>query len=153
MFETCQKWDIFKRFVSRYQILDLLGQGTFGQVVKCQNLKTKEIVAIKVIKNKPAYYNQSLVEVAILEMVDFNWLILKRPISDKTLDMCSLITNMIRKTSITLLAWKIHSYSGTICASFLRCSVSIYTSLSNRINFVASRRTLFVYLLLRSWML
>ena len=54
-----------------YQILDVLGQGTFGQVVKCQNLKTKEVVAIKVIKNKPAYYNQSLVEVAILEMVIF----------------------------------------------------------------------------------
>ena len=53
----------------QYQILDILGQGTFGQVVKCLNLKTKDNVAVKVIKNKPAYYNQSLVEVAILEMV------------------------------------------------------------------------------------
>ncbi len=53
----------------QYQILDILGQGTFGQVVKCINLKTKEEVAIKVIKNKPAYYNQSLVEVAILDIV------------------------------------------------------------------------------------
>ena len=50
-------------------IMDLLGQGTFGQVVKCQNIKTKEIIALKLIKNKPAYYNQSLVEVAILEAV------------------------------------------------------------------------------------
>jgi serine/threonine protein kinase len=56
-------------FNCRYQILDILGQGTFGQAVKCQNLKSKELVAVKVIKNKPAYYNQSLVEVAILEMV------------------------------------------------------------------------------------
>ncbi|KAI8904346.1 kinase-like domain-containing protein [Gorgonomyces haynaldii] len=54
----------------QYQILDLLGQGTFGQVVKCQNIKTKELMAWKVIKNKPAYYNQSLVEVAILEMLN-----------------------------------------------------------------------------------
>jgi hypothetical protein len=53
----------------QYQILDLLGQGTFGQVVKCQNIKTKEFLAIKVIKNKPSYYNQSLVEVTMLEMV------------------------------------------------------------------------------------
>lgn len=53
----------------QYQIMDILGQGTFGQVVKCLNLKTKDMVAVKVIKNKPAYYNQSLVEVAILEMV------------------------------------------------------------------------------------
>ncbi|KAI8800325.1 kinase-like domain-containing protein [Cladochytrium replicatum] len=54
----------------QYQILDVLGQGTFGQVVKCCNLKTKELVAVKVIKNKPAYYNQSLVEVAILDMLN-----------------------------------------------------------------------------------
>ena len=54
---------------SRYLILDILGQGTFGQVVKCQNIKTHEIVAVKVIKNKPAYYNQSMMEVTILDMV------------------------------------------------------------------------------------
>ncbi|KAJ3112468.1 dual specificity protein kinase yak1, partial [Nowakowskiella sp. JEL0407] len=54
----------------QYQILDVLGHGTFGQVVKCLNLKTKELVAVKVIKNKPAYYNQSLVEVAILDMLN-----------------------------------------------------------------------------------
>lgn len=54
---------------ARYRILDMLGSGTFGQVVKCQNIKTHNLVAIKVIKNKPAYYNQSLMEVAILELV------------------------------------------------------------------------------------
>ncbi|KAH6573248.1 hypothetical protein BASA62_003045 [Batrachochytrium salamandrivorans] len=54
----------------QYQILDILGQGTFGQVVKCENTKTKELVAVKVIKNKPAYYNQSLFEVTILEMLN-----------------------------------------------------------------------------------
>lgn len=50
-------------------ILDILGQGTFGQVVKCQNMKTHEIVAVKVVKNKPAYFNQSMMEVTILELV------------------------------------------------------------------------------------
>ena len=54
---------------SRYLILDILGQGTFGQVVKCQNMKTHEIVAVKVVKNKPAYFNQSMMEVTILELV------------------------------------------------------------------------------------
>lgn len=53
----------------KYLILDVLGQGTFGQVVKCQNMKTNEVVAVKVIKNKPAYFNQSMMEVAILEEV------------------------------------------------------------------------------------
>jgi serine/threonine protein kinase len=55
--------------INRYLILDILGQGTFGQVVKCQNMKTHEIVAVKVVKNKPAYFNQSMMEVTILEMV------------------------------------------------------------------------------------
>ena len=54
---------------ARYLILDVLGQGTFGQVVKCQNIKTHEIVAVKVVKNKPAYFNQSMMEVTLLEMV------------------------------------------------------------------------------------
>ena len=50
------------RWCSKYLILDVLGQGTFGQVVKCQNMKTHEIVAVKVVKNKPAYFNQSMME-------------------------------------------------------------------------------------------
>ncbi|KAK0461257.1 kinase-like domain-containing protein [Desarmillaria tabescens] len=53
-----------------YLILDILGQGTFGQVVKCQNMKTHEIVAVKVVKNKPAYFNQSMMEVTILELLN-----------------------------------------------------------------------------------
>ena len=53
----------------RYLILDVLGSGTFGQVVKCRNTKTQEIVAVKVVKNKLAYFKQSMMEVAILEMV------------------------------------------------------------------------------------
>lgn len=53
----------------KYLILDVLGQGTFGQVVKCQNTRTHEIVAVKVVKNKPAYFNQSMMEVAILQLV------------------------------------------------------------------------------------
>ena len=57
---------------ARYLILDVLGQGTFGQVVKCQNMVTHEIVAVKVVKNKPAYFNQSMMEVTILELVWFN---------------------------------------------------------------------------------
>ncbi len=57
--------------MNRYLILDILGQGTFGQVVKCQNMKTHEIVAVKVVKNKPAYFNQSMMEVTILELVCF----------------------------------------------------------------------------------
>ncbi|EPQ29288.1 uncharacterized protein PFL1_03043 [Pseudozyma flocculosa PF-1] len=57
----------------KYLILDTLGQGTFGQVVKCQDMTTHEIVAVKVIKNKPAYFNQSMMEVTVLEMLNGSW--------------------------------------------------------------------------------
>jgi serine/threonine protein kinase len=61
--------------MGRYVILDILGQGTFGQVVKCQNIKSHEVVAVKVVKNKPAYFNQSMMEVTILELVELSsWL-------------------------------------------------------------------------------
>lgn len=54
----------------KYLVLDIYGLGTFGQVVKCQNLHNKEIVAVKVIKSKPAYLNQLLTEVLILEVIN-----------------------------------------------------------------------------------
>lgn len=55
---------------NRYLILDVLGQGTFGQVVKCQNLRTQEVVAVKVIKNRTAYFNQSMMEVSVLDLLN-----------------------------------------------------------------------------------
>ncbi|KAJ7190571.1 kinase-like domain-containing protein, partial [Mycena pura] len=53
----------------KYLILDSLGEGTSSQVAKCQNMKTHEIVAIKVIKNKPAHFKQSVMEATILELL------------------------------------------------------------------------------------
>ena len=53
----------------QYKVLDILGAGTFGQVVRCENLETKEKVAVKVIKNKPAYHHQALMEVKLLQIV------------------------------------------------------------------------------------
>ncbi|KAK6926220.1 Protein kinase domain [Dillenia turbinata] len=50
----------------RYIVKDILGHGTFGQVAKCWVAETKSFVAVKVIKNQPAYYQQALVEVSIL---------------------------------------------------------------------------------------
>ena len=41
----------------------LLGQGTFGQVVKCVREDTREVVAIKVIKNQQAFYQQVLLQI------------------------------------------------------------------------------------------
>lgn len=56
----------------KYVVLDLLGSGTFGQVVKCQNLANQLTVAVKVVKSKPAYLNQSMSEVKLLEFLNQN---------------------------------------------------------------------------------
>lgn len=50
----------------RYIAKDMLGQGTFGQVAKCWVAELDRFVAVKIIKNQPAYYQQALVEVSIL---------------------------------------------------------------------------------------
>ncbi|XWS64989.1 hypothetical protein CRYUN_Cryun05aG0052400 [Craigia yunnanensis] len=50
----------------RYIVKDVLGHGTFGQVAKCWVPDTSSFVAVKIIKNQPAYYQQALVEVSIL---------------------------------------------------------------------------------------
>lgn len=57
---------------NQFAVLDLLGTGTFGQVVKCRYFGTGEIVAVKVIKNQPAYFNQAWVEINILRMLHRN---------------------------------------------------------------------------------
>nr|XP_014347667.1 PREDICTED: homeodomain-interacting protein kinase 1 isoform X1 [Latimeria chalumnae] len=49
-----------------YEVLEFLGRGTFGQVVKCWKRSTNEIVAIKILKNHPSYARQGQIEVSIL---------------------------------------------------------------------------------------
>ena len=48
-----------------YRIQGLLGQGTFAQVFECVHLQTGRSVAIKVVKNKPAYTRQAAVEIDV----------------------------------------------------------------------------------------
>jgi serine/threonine protein kinase len=58
------------RAPNRYQVLDLLGKGTFGQVVKCLDLETNDYVAVKIVKNLPAFHSQGLVEVKLLQTLN-----------------------------------------------------------------------------------
>lgn len=48
---------------SSYEVLEFLGRGTFGQVVKCWKRGTNEVVAIKILKNHPSYARQGQIEV------------------------------------------------------------------------------------------
>ena len=51
----------------RYEIVDILGKGSFGQVARCVDHKTGGLVAIKIIRNKKRFHQQALVEVEILQ--------------------------------------------------------------------------------------
>ncbi|KAF2757713.1 hypothetical protein EJ05DRAFT_453541 [Pseudovirgaria hyperparasitica] len=51
----------------RYEVVDLLGKGSFGQVVRCVDHKTGSLVAVKIIRNKKRFHQQALVEVNILQ--------------------------------------------------------------------------------------
>ena len=51
----------------RYEILQVIGRGSFGQVVKARDHKTNQDVALKIIRNKKRFHQQALIEVKILE--------------------------------------------------------------------------------------
>jgi len=39
----------------RWEVIEFLGKGSFGQAIKCFDHKTKEIVAVKLIRNKKKF--------------------------------------------------------------------------------------------------
>ena len=41
--------------VYRYEVLEKLGSGSFGQCVKCFDHKKKELIALKIIKNSKKF--------------------------------------------------------------------------------------------------
>lgn len=51
----------------RYEILEVIGKGSFGQVVKAFDHKLGEMIAIKIIRNKKRFHHQALIEVKILD--------------------------------------------------------------------------------------
>ncbi|KKF96279.1 Dual specificity protein kinase pom1 [Ceratocystis platani] len=51
----------------RYEIIDILGKGSFGQVVRCIDHCLGVLVAIKIIRNKKRFHQQAIVEVNILK--------------------------------------------------------------------------------------
>ncbi|OWZ20176.1 CMGC/DYRK/DYRK2 protein kinase [Phytophthora megakarya] len=51
----------------QYEVLNALGQGSFGQVVGCLDHRTRKHVAVKIIRNRRKYRDQALVEVQLLE--------------------------------------------------------------------------------------
>jgi len=53
----------------RYEIIDILGKGSFGQALKCFDHKIKTIIALKIIRSKKKFHHQATVEVKILDYI------------------------------------------------------------------------------------
>eukprot|EP00557_Chaetoceros_sp_GSL56_P012882 CAMPEP_0176482700 /NCGR_PEP_ID=MMETSP0200_2-20121128/3517_1 /TAXON_ID=947934 /ORGANISM="Chaetoceros sp., Strain GSL56" /LENGTH=961 /DNA_ID=CAMNT_0017879037 /DNA_START=293 /DNA_END=3178 /DNA_ORIENTATION=+ len=53
--------------IATFQVIRLLGQGTFAQVFECKNVDTGKICAVKIVKNKPAYTRQAAVEIEVFK--------------------------------------------------------------------------------------
>uniref|UniRef100_A0A668AK82 Protein kinase domain-containing protein n=1 Tax=Myripristis murdjan TaxID=586833 RepID=A0A668AK82_9TELE len=51
----------------RFEVLEEIGRGAYGQVLKCRDHKTMALVAIKVIRNDKSIHNEAMAEVKILD--------------------------------------------------------------------------------------
>lgn len=51
----------------RYEVTKKLGKGSFGVVLKCYDHKTREYMALKILKNKRRLYKQGLVEAKLIK--------------------------------------------------------------------------------------
>ena len=56
----------------RYEILEFIGKGSFGQVLRCFDHKEGQIIALKILKCETDLYQQGLVEANILRYMKEN---------------------------------------------------------------------------------
>ncbi|XP_072954303.1 serine/threonine-protein kinase AFC1-like isoform X1 [Typha angustifolia] len=57
---------------SRYRILSKMGEGTFGQVLECWDLESKEAVAIKIVRSLQKYREAAMIEIDVLQKLAKN---------------------------------------------------------------------------------
>lgn len=56
----------------RFELIELIGKGAFGQVLKSKDHKSGKMVAIKMVKNQKKYYYQAAVEAKLLLLLKEN---------------------------------------------------------------------------------
>jgi len=65
--DGCYKFVLHDHIGYRYEVIKILGRGSFGQVVKAYDHKLKEFVALKIVRNDARFFHQAKKEVKILE--------------------------------------------------------------------------------------
>ena len=93
-----------------YEVLDFLGSGTFGQVIKCWKRDSNEVVAMKVLKDLPSYASQGQAEINVLTKLSC---------------ACSDMWNFVK-------AYETFSHHGHICLVFELLHINLYDYLKQR---------------------
>jgi dual specificity protein kinase YAK1 len=87
--------------IATFQVIRLLGQGTFAQVFECKNVDTGKLCAIKIVKNKPAYTRQAAVEIEVFKTMtqknlnNDNFRIRAEDVSEDSQDMKDIMVSLL----------------------------------------------------------
>jgi len=89
----------------RYEVLKVIGKGSFGQVVKAYDHKTHENVALKMVRNEKRFHRQALEEVRILSD-------LRKQDKDNTMNIIHMFDNF--------------TFRNHVCITFELLSINLY---------------------------
>ena len=56
----------------RYEIIECVGKGSFGEAIKCYDHKNKDLVCVKIINSQQKFQNQAKIEIKILSAISSN---------------------------------------------------------------------------------
>ncbi|CAD8052525.1 unnamed protein product [Paramecium primaurelia] len=94
----------------RYEILEIVGKGSFGQAFKVYDHKRQQVQCLKIIRNKKKFTNQALVELNILTYV-------------KEKDEEN-VTNIVKIKDFVI-------FRNHVCISFEFLSINLYQLIKN----------------------
>ncbi|KAJ8398853.1 hypothetical protein AAFF_G00417610 [Aldrovandia affinis] len=89
----------------RYEVLKVIGKGSFGQVVKAYDHKTLQHVALKMVRNEKRFHRQAAEEIRILEH-------LRKQDKDAGMNVVHMLENF--------------SFRNHICMTFELLSMNLY---------------------------
>ena len=130
-----------------YRVISLLGQGTFAQVFQCIDEKSKKCVAVKIVKNKPAYTRQAAVEIDVFRKLNLGGdgddqgensagddgitnLTTTTDDSSSSSTSSTVFTNNTDKSTIRLMCYFMHS--SHLCLVFEMLGPNLYELLKKR---------------------
>lgn len=116
----------------RYEVLEILGKGTFGQVVRCRDHKARREIALKIIRNKKRFYQQGCIEVKILSHCASQCAVTPSQIrTTKVIGDCSKIDEKSRTTKIISIL-NSFLWRGHLVIAFPVLSINLYEMIKRR---------------------